>query len=92
MIPLVDLPAQYRALEPEIAAAVAQVFGHAQFISAVAQFERDFAAFCHTFEAIGVNSGTSALRLSRLAAGVRPGDEVIGEIALALGQRVGSAR
>jgi dTDP-4-amino-4,6-dideoxygalactose transaminase len=79
MIPFVDLPAQYRALKPEIDAAVAKVFENAQFIlgPAVAAFERDFAAFCGTSEAIGVNSGTSALHLSLLAAGVGPGDEVI---------------
>jgi dTDP-4-amino-4,6-dideoxygalactose transaminase len=79
MIPLVDLPAQYRVLKPEIDAAVARVFENAQFIlgPAVAAFERDFAAFCQTSEAIGVNSGTSALHLSLLAAGVKPGDEVI---------------
>jgi dTDP-4-amino-4,6-dideoxygalactose transaminase len=79
MIPFVDLPAQYRALKPEIDAAVAQVLENSQFIlgPAVAAFERDFAAFCHTREAIGVNSGTSALHLALLAAGVKPGDDVI---------------
>ena len=79
MIPLVDLPAQYRALKPEIDAAVATVFENAQFVlgPAVSAFERDFAAFCQTSEAIGVNSGTSALHLSLVAAGVGPGDEVI---------------
>lgn len=79
MIPLVDLPAQFRALKPEIEAAVSQVFANAQFIlgPAVAAFERDFAAFCHTSHAVGVNSGTSALHLSLLAAGVGPGDEVV---------------
>jgi dTDP-4-amino-4,6-dideoxygalactose transaminase len=79
MIPFVDLPAQFRALKPEIDAAVAKVFENAQFIlgPAVDAFERDFATFCQTSEAIGVNSGTSALHLSLLAAGVGPGDEVI---------------
>ena len=79
MIPIVDLPAQYRALKPEIDAAVAAVFANAQFIlgPAVASFEKDFASFCRTSEAIGVNSGTSALHLALLAAGVGPGDEVI---------------
>jgi len=79
MIPLVDLKAQYRALKPEIDRAVLQVLDSAQFIlgPAVSAFEKDFAAFCHTSEAIGVNSGTSALHLSLLAAGVGPGDEVI---------------
>ena len=79
MIPFVDLQAQYRALKPEIDAAVLRVLENAQFIlgPAVAAFERDFAAFCGTTEAVGVNSGTSALHLALLAAGVGPGDEVI---------------
>jgi dTDP-4-amino-4,6-dideoxygalactose transaminase len=78
-IPLVDLRSQYQALKPEIDRAVLQVLDSAQFIlgPAVSSFERDFAAFCHTTEAIGVNSGTSALHLALLAAGVGPGDEVI---------------
>ena len=79
MIPFVDLQAQYRALKPEIDAAVLKVLDQAAFIlgPAVASFEKDFAAFCGTKEAIGVNSGTSALHLALLAAGVGPGDEVI---------------
>ena len=79
MIPFVDLQAQYRALKPEIDAAVLKVLDQAAFIlgPAVAAFEKDFAAFCGTREAIGVNSGTSALHLALLAAGVGPGDEVI---------------
>src|SRR5439155_10668834 len=43
----------------------------------VAEFEKEFAAYCANREAIGVNSGTSALHLALLAAGVGPGDEVI---------------
>jgi dTDP-4-amino-4,6-dideoxygalactose transaminase len=79
MIPFVDLPGQYRAIKSEIDAAVGSVLENAQYIlgPAVGAFERDFAAFCHTSEAVGVNSGTSALHLALLAAGVGPGDEVI---------------
>jgi len=79
VIPLVDLKAQYRALKPEIDQAIQRVLDNAQFIlgPAVSSFEQDFAAFCHSTDAIGVNSGTSALHLALLAAGVRPGDEVI---------------
>jgi len=79
MIPFVDLQAQYRQIKPEIDAAVLRVLDSAQFVlgPAVASFENDFAAYCQTSEAIGVNSGTSALQLSLLAAGVGPGDEVI---------------
>ena len=79
MIPYVDLQTQYRSLRGEIDAAVLRVLDSAQFVlgPAVAEFERDFAAFCHTGEAIGVNSGTSALHLALLALGVGAGDEVI---------------
>jgi dTDP-4-amino-4,6-dideoxygalactose transaminase len=79
MIPFVDLQAQYRALKPEIDAAVLAVLDKAAFIlgPAVAAFEKDFAAYSGTDEAVGVNSGTSALHLALLACGVGPGDEVI---------------
>ena len=48
MIPLVDLKAQYRALKPEIDAAIARVLDNAQFVlgPAVEAFEREFAAYC----------------------------------------------
>jgi dTDP-4-amino-4,6-dideoxygalactose transaminase len=79
MIPYADLRTQYRSIQPEIDAAVLRVLDSTQFIlgEEVAAFEREFAAYCGTAEAIGVNSGTSALHLALLAAGVGPGDEVI---------------
>lgn len=79
MIPYADLKTQYRSIKPEIDAAVLRVLDSTQFIlgEEVAAFEREFAAYCGTAEAIGVNSGTSALHLALLAAGVGPGDEVI---------------
>ena len=43
----------------------------------VAQFERDFAAYKGTKYAAALNSCTAALHLSILAAGLKPGDEVI---------------
>ena len=79
MIPRVDLKAQYRLLKPEIDTAVGRVLDEAQFIlgPAVTSFERDFASHCGAAEAVAVNSGTSALHLALIAAGVGPGDEVI---------------
>ena len=79
VIPLVDLKAQYRNIQLEIDTAVASVLKSGRFILGpeVAAFEREFAAYCGCAHAIGVNSGTSALHLALLAAGVRPGDEVI---------------
>lgn len=43
----------------------------------VQKFEQSFAAHIGTKHAIGVGSGTDALKLALKAAGVRPGDEVI---------------
>ena len=79
MIPFLDLKAQYRSIKPEIDEAVARVLESGQFVlgAEVAAFEREFADYCGGGEAIGVNSGTSALHLALLAAGVGPGDEVI---------------
>ncbi len=79
MIPLVDLRAQYRSLRDEILPAVDRVFENAQFVLGpeVKAFEEEFAAYCAARQAIAVNSGTSALHLALLAAGIGPGDEVI---------------
>jgi dTDP-4-amino-4,6-dideoxygalactose transaminase len=76
---MLDLRAQYRAIKPEIDAAVLHVLEEGQFAlgPAVERFERAFAAYCGTREAVGVNSGTSALHLALLAAGVGAGDEVV---------------
>ena len=79
MIPLLDLKAQYRSIKSELDAAVIRVLENAQFILGpeVAAFEKEFAAYCGAGEAVGVNSGTSALHLALLASGIGPGDEVI---------------
>jgi dTDP-4-amino-4,6-dideoxygalactose transaminase len=73
------LKAQYQSIKPEIDAAIARVLDSGQFVlgAEVAGFEQEFAAYCGTAECIALNSGTSALHLALLAAGVGPGDEVI---------------
>jgi dTDP-4-amino-4,6-dideoxygalactose transaminase len=43
----------------------------------VAAFERAFAAYAQAPHAVALNSCTAALHLSLLAAGVRPGDDVV---------------
>ena len=79
MIPYLDLQAQYRGIKHEIDTAVLRVLDSTQYIlgEEVAAFEREFAGYCQASDAIGVNSGTSALHLALLAAGVGRGDEVI---------------
>lgn len=78
-VPYLDLKAQYHSIKPEIDAAITGVLESAQFVLGpeVAGFEQDFAAYCGASQCIAVNSGTSALHLALLAAGVGPGDEVI---------------
>src|SRR3954462_12231568 len=78
-IPLVDLKAQYASLRSELNAAWQDVLDEACFILGppVANFERDFAAFCQAPHAIGVASGTDALHLILRGLNIGPGDEVI---------------
>jgi len=78
-VPYLDLKAQYRSIKPEIDAAIARVLESCQFVLGpeVAEFEKAFAAYCGTDQCIALNSGTSALHLALLAAGVGPRDEVI---------------
>jgi len=78
-VAFLDLKAQYHSIKPEIDAALARVLESGQFVlgAEVADFEREFAAYCGVSHCIALNSGTSALHLALLAAGVGPGDEVI---------------
>jgi dTDP-4-amino-4,6-dideoxygalactose transaminase len=79
MIPLFDLASQYRSVRAEILDAVERALDNTQYILGpeVAAFENEFAAYCECQYGIGVNSGTSALQLAILAAGIGAGDEVI---------------
>ena len=78
-VPFVDLKQQYTAIREEVLSAVDKVFDSTQFVLGreVAAFEEEFAHYCGARYGIAVNSGTSALHLSLLAAGIGPGDEVI---------------
>lgn len=78
-IPALDLKHQYMAIENEIDAAIKDVLRSAQFIlgPAVKELEGRLAAYCGCAHAVGVASGTDALRLALAALGVGPGDEVI---------------
>jgi dTDP-4-amino-4,6-dideoxygalactose transaminase len=78
-VPYFDLKAQYAGLCEEILAALDRACQNASFILGedVAQFEKEFAAYCETKYCVALNSGTSALHLALLAAGVGAGDEVI---------------
>jgi len=79
MIPILDLRAQYAAIEQEIDAAIKGVLLSGQFIlgPAVRELEEKVAAYCGCQYGVGVASGTDALRLTLTALGIGPGDEVI---------------
>ena len=78
-IRFVDLQAQYRSIKAEIDPAVLGVLDSGEYVlgAEVEALEKEFAAHCGTSDAIAVSSGTSALHLALLAAGIGPGDEVI---------------
>ncbi len=75
-IPFLDLRRQPR---DAVDAALDRVLDRGAFILAdeVAQFEESFAAYCGAGHAVGVASGTDAITIALLAAGLEPGDEVI---------------
>ena len=78
-VPYYDLKAQYTALREEILEALDRVCRNTAFClgSEVAAFEKEFAAYCEAKHCVALNSGTSALHLALLAAGIGAGDEVI---------------
>ncbi|MHC4701993.1 MAG: DegT/DnrJ/EryC1/StrS family aminotransferase [Planctomycetota bacterium] len=78
-VPLLDLKAQYATIRDEVAQAIDEVCESQAFAlgPAVAEFEKNIAAYCNCKFAIGVSSGTDALLISLMALGVKPGDEVI---------------
>ncbi|PWB39048.1 MAG: erythromycin biosynthesis sensory transduction protein eryC1 [Parcubacteria group bacterium] len=78
-VPFVDLRAQYLKIKPEIDAAIQAVIDNTAFVSGkyVESFEKNFAEYNGVKYAIGVESGTAALYLALLAAGIKAGDEVI---------------
>jgi len=78
-VPFVDPQAHYRKLKTEIDFAIIDCLtkGDLVYRQQLRDFEQQLAAFVGVKYAIGVNSGYHALHFSLLAAGIRPGDEVI---------------
>lgn len=78
-IPLVDLQAEYKALQHELDAAANRVLASGWYILGreVAAFEEEFAAYLGVTQAVGVASGTDAVLLACRALEIGPGDEVI---------------
>lgn len=78
-IPLLDLKQQYATIRDEALRVTAEIYESQLFIlgKRVEEFERDFAAYCHSKHAVGVSSGTDALLEALMVLGIGPGDEVI---------------
>ncbi len=79
MIPMVDLKGQYLAIKDEIDNGILQALEQTRFILGpnVQAFEQEAAAYLGVEHAVGVASGTDALHLALIAAGITEGDEVI---------------
>jgi dTDP-4-amino-4,6-dideoxygalactose transaminase len=78
-VPFVDLRRQAEGLRADFDAVFRSVVERAAYTMGpeLAQFEEVFARFCGCDHAIGVSSGTDAVKLALLAAGVQPGDDVV---------------
>jgi len=78
-ISFLDLKKQYLQIKDEVLKATEEVFSNTAFSGGtyVEKFEKNFAAYCKTQYALGVNNGTSALHLAMLALDIKQGDEVI---------------
>jgi dTDP-4-amino-4,6-dideoxygalactose transaminase len=78
-VPLVDLTREHDSLAQELRDAFEDVLAKAAFVlgEEVERFEEEFAAVCGARHCVGVASGTAGLGIALIAAGLRPGDEVI---------------
>jgi dTDP-4-amino-4,6-dideoxygalactose transaminase len=78
-VPFVALAREHAAIADELQAAFDRIIRTSAFIlgDELELFESDFARSCGTRHCVGVGSGTAALTIALVAAGVGPGDEVI---------------
>jgi dTDP-4-amino-4,6-dideoxygalactose transaminase len=78
-VPFVDLNRQHAPLAGELRSTFDRVVSTDAFVlgSEVEAFEREFAAYSEASHCVGVGSGTAAIALALIAAGIGPGDEVV---------------
>jgi dTDP-4-amino-4,6-dideoxygalactose transaminase len=78
-IPFLDLVTPHVELEQELTEVFRKGLHTAGFIGGpmVEEFEKAFAIFCQVDYAVGVSSGTDALRFALMACGVKSGDVVV---------------
>jgi dTDP-4-amino-4,6-dideoxygalactose transaminase len=78
-VPFNNLALQWSEIQGDASVDITQLFANSAFSGGryVEAFERDIAAWLDTRHAIAVSSGTAAMHLAMIAAGVQPGDEVL---------------
>ena len=78
-VPLLDIPLSYEEILGDVEKNIKEVIQSGYFIlgPVVEQLERQIAEYCGAKFAVGVSSGTDALLISLMAAGIKEGDEVI---------------
>lgn len=78
-VPMLDLRVTYARIREELLRVMQEVSDGGTYVLGpkVAEFENAFAAYVGASHCVAVNSGTSALHLALIAAGVGSGDEVI---------------
>jgi dTDP-4-amino-4,6-dideoxygalactose transaminase len=78
-VPFLDLASEYKSIKKELDKAVLDVLKSGKFILAdnVLKLEKDIAKFSKCRYAVGVASGTDALKVALAAIKIKPGDEVI---------------
>lgn len=79
IIPFADLSPQWREIADAVRPELEELFSRSAFClgPAVERFEKAFAEYVGAAHCVGVNSGTSALHLAMIAAGIGPGDRVL---------------
>jgi len=78
-VPFINLAAQYDSIAAELDEAVGGVLASGMYVQGeeVERFEDEFADYMGVSHAVACSSGTSALKLALLAAGINRGDEVL---------------
>ncbi|MFH2219415.1 MAG: DegT/DnrJ/EryC1/StrS family aminotransferase [Pseudomonadota bacterium] len=78
-VPLLDLKIQYQTIREEILTVTEEIFESQYFILGprVEALEKEMSEYCRTRYALGVSSGTDALLISLMAAGIGSGDDVV---------------
>ena len=79
MIPILDLKKQIAPIRQELDAAIKKIIDNANFIlgKEISDFENEVTKYTHAKHAVGVSSGTDAIKLALIVLDIKAGDGVI---------------